>query len=250
MIEPSPKQAPESAPVKPPLAALPFLEHLRELRKRLIIAISALFMGVLVGFPLAQRAIDGLKVMCTTCNPESFKVLNLLDGFATYFRVSLILGLVVAMPVILYQIVAFVVPALYPRERRFLYVMLPGAALLFALGMLFGYFIVMPRTMEFLDFVARQLADPGYDIVLFIRFAMYLLLILGVAFQTPLVIYAFAKVGLLKPEVMKRYRRHALMVFAVLAAVLTPTPDPLTMLLVMGPMYLLYEMGLFLARVF
>ncbi|HRA21696.1 MAG TPA: twin-arginine translocase subunit TatC, partial [Anaerolineae bacterium] len=194
MIEPSASQAPESPPVKPPLAALPFLEHLRELRKRLIISITALFVGVLAGFPLAQRAIDGLKVMCATCNPDSFKVLNLLDGFATYFRVSLILGLVVAMPVILYQIVAFVVPALYARERRILYIMLPGAAVLFALGMLFGYVIVMPRTMAFLDVIARQLAEPGYDIVLFIRFAMYLLLILGVAFQTPLVIYAFAKV--------------------------------------------------------
>jgi sec-independent protein translocase protein TatC len=250
MTEASPGSGPASPPVKPPLAALPFLEHLRELRKRLIIAIAALFVGVLAGFPLAQRAIDGLKVMCATCNPESFKVLNLLDGFATYFRVSLVLGLVVAMPVILYQVVAFVVPALYPRERRILYVMLPGAAVLFALGMLFGYVIVMPRTMAFLDLIARQLADPGYDIVLFIRFAMYLLLILGVAFQTPLVIYAFAKVGLLKPELMKRYRRHALMAFAVLAAILTPTPDPVTMLLVMGPMYLLYEAGLLLARVF
>lgn len=232
------------------LTAMPLLEHLRELRKRLIIAIGALFAGVLVGFPITQRAIDGLKVMCVTCDPKSFKVLNLVDGFATYFRVSLILGLVVAMPIVLYQVVAFVVPALYPRERRVLYLMLPGSAILFSVGMLFGYFIVMPRTMEFLDGIAKTIGDPAYDIVFFIRFAMYLLLILGLAFQTPLVVYAFAKVGLLKPQTLSRYRRHALMAFAVLAAVLTPTPDPVTMLLVMVPMYLLYEAGLLMARVF
>lgn len=242
-------------PAMPPAAgkalnAMPLLEHLRELRKRLIIALVALFLGILAGFPLTQRAIDGLKVMCVTCDPNSFKVLNLVDGFATYFRVSLILGLVVAMPIILYQVVAFVVPALYPKERRVLYLMLPGAAILFCLGMVFGYFIVMPRTMEFLNAMAKTIGDPAYDIVIFIRFAMYLLLILGLSFQTPLVVFAFAKVGLLKPQTLSRYRRHALMAFAILAAVLTPTPDPVTMLLVMGPMYLLYEAGLLLARVF
>ena len=116
--------------------------------------------------------------------------------------------------------------------------------------MIFGYSVVLPRTINFLVGLAFGVGSPLLKISDYIAFVTNVLFILGLAFQTPLVVFTLAKVGILKPHTMSRYRRHAILVMAIVAAILTPTPDPYTMLMVMGPMYLLYELGGLLARIF
>jgi len=170
------------------------------------------------------------------------------EGFVTYFRVALVLGLVLAIPVILYQVVAFVLPALRRRERRYLYLLLPGAALMFALGLTFGYFVVLPRSINFLAEFMIQYAEPNWRLLNYIAFVTNLLFLVGVVFLTPLVVYILSKLGIVSPAFLTRYRRHAIVVLSVLAAVLTPTPDPFTMFIVLIPMILLYELGILLAR--
>jgi len=246
---------PQMVPSAAALPAMPLLEHLRELRRRLMISVGALVLGVILGLPFSQRVIEGLKAMCVACAKDGegkplFIITDPLEAFTILIRVGLILGLAVTMPVILYQIVAFIIPALYRRERRYLLLLLPGAAVLFTAGMAFGYFIVLPRTIDFLVSLAFGVGSPMLRISDYIAFVTNVLFILGLAFQTPLVVFSLAKIGILKPQTMSRYRRHAVMVIAILAAVLTPTPDPYTMLMVMGPMYLLYELGGLLARIF
>lgn len=232
------------------------MDHLRELRSRVIYSVLALFAGMGVSMLFTKNAIEALTGLCQVC---IIIVVDPTESFISYFRVALILGLVVAMPVILYQAVAFLVPALHQHERRWLYILLPTATVLFALGLAFGYFLVLPRTIDFLSRFFSDLTRPGtkemliqthWTLANYIAFVTNMLLICGLAFETPMVVYSLAKIGILSPSLMSRYRRHAILGFAILAAVLTPTPDPFTMLMVMLPMYLLYESGLIMARFF
>ncbi|MCB0217262.1 MAG: twin-arginine translocase subunit TatC [Caldilineae bacterium] len=268
-----------TAPPEPPdLTSMPLMEHLRELRTRLIRSVVALAVGMVVSMPLSRFVISGVEIplpieslrlagrtialpdtlaitgllgMCTAC--DSIIIISPLEGLITWMRVGLILGLILSTPVILYQVVAFVLPALYSRERRYLYLLLPGAGLMFAIGLAFGFFVVLPRSINFLIGFAEGAglgAKPTPTLANYIAFVSNLLFVIGVSFETPLVVFMLAKVGILKPATMSRYRRHAVLVIAILAAVLTPTPDPFTMFLVMAPMYLLYELGGLLARIF
>lgn len=265
-------------PEAPDLTSMPLIEHLRELRTRLIRSVVALAVGMVVSMPLSRFVISGVEIplpieslrlagrtialpdtlaitgllgMCTAC--DSIIIISPLEGLITWMRVGLILGLILSTPVILYQVVAFVLPALYSRERRYLYLLLPGAGLMFAIGLAFGFFVVLPRSINFLIGFAEGAglgAKPTPTLANYIAFVSNLLFVIGVSFETPLVVFMLAKVGILKPATMSRYRRHAVLVIAILAAVLTPTPDPFTMFLVMAPMYLLYELGGLLARIF
>jgi sec-independent protein translocase protein TatC len=225
-------------------AAMPFLEHLRELRNRLIKSIVALGIGMALAVPLAGRVIVGLRDMCPACD---IMVIAPTESVITFFRVAIILGLVVATPVILYQIVAFVSPGLLPHERRLLIMMLPGAAVLFATGMAFGYFVALPRAVAFLSGFLGAEASPNWTLSNYVAFVTNLLLMIGISFQTPLVVFVLTKLNLVTPAFLRHYRRHAIVLRAVLAAVLTPTPDPLTMILVLAPMVVLFEFGIVLS---
>lgn len=240
-----------------PLPAMPLMDHLRELRKRLMWAVGSVFLGMLVGLAFSKAVIAGLIGMCTAC-PEII-VSQPLEGFTTYFRVALMLGVCIATPMLVYQLVAFVMPALLPAERKWLYIFLPGAFVLFVCGLLFGYYIVFPRTINFLirfldGGAAAQLAGGDIQIVprpqlsLYIAFFTNLLMIIGLTFEMPLLVLLLAKLRLVTTKTLGRYRRHAILLMAVGAAILTPTPDPFTMLMVLVPMYLLYELGIVLTR--
>lgn len=240
-----------------PLPAMPLMEHLRELRKRLMWAVGSVFLGMLVGLAFSKAVIAGLIGMCTAC-PEII-VSQPLEGFTTYFRVALMLGVCIATPMLVYQLVAFVMPALLPAERKWLYIFLPGAFVLFVCGLLFGYFIVFPRTINFLirfldGSATAQLTGGDIQIVprpqlsLYIAFFTNLLMIIGLTFEMPLLVLLLAKLRLVTTKALGRYRRHAILLMAVGAAILTPTPDPFTMLMVLVPMYLLYELGIVLTR--
>lgn len=244
-VEPTPGQ-PAGAP---PLVTMPLVEHLRELRTRLMWSVGAVIAGMAVSLVITRDVIEGLKGMCEACD---FQAIDPLEIFTTYFRVALVLGLVLGTPVILYQIAMYIMPALHKHEKRYLLLLLPGASVLFIVGLVFGFELVLPRTIGFLaTFLAQgdsMVAEPTYRIGNYVAFMTNLLFLIGAAFQTPLVVYLFAKLGIVTPAFLARYRKHAILVLAVLAAVMTPTPDPFTMLMVLTPMVVLYEVGILLAR--
>ncbi len=146
----------------------------------------------------------------------------------------------------------YVMPALHKHEKRYLILLLPGASVLFIVGLVFGFELVLPRTISFLaTFLAEgdsMVAKPTYRIGNYVAFMSNLLFMIGAAFQTPLVVYLFAKLGIVTPAFLSHHRKHAILVLAVLSSIMTPTPDPFTMLMVFIPMVLLYEVGILLAR--
>jgi sec-independent protein translocase protein TatC len=150
--------------------------------------------------------------------------------------------------VILYQVVMFILPGLYPHERRYLYYLLPGATISFALGAVFAALIVVPFSIRYLSGFMADIIRPNYQVQSYIGFVTSLMFWIGVVFEMPLVVYFLSKLGIISHKQLASARRYAIVIIAVLAAVITPTPDPVTMTLVMLPLIMLYEAGVQLAR--
>jgi len=170
------------------------------------------------------------------------------ENFTTFLRVSLFAGIALAMPVILYEIYAYIDPALLPKERRFIrWAGIPILGL-FVLGMAFCYFVLLPSAIKFLikfgeDVIENQLRAADY-----IGFVTTFILGVGLVFEVPVIIYTLVRVGAVQRSWLAKQRRYVVLVVFVGAAILTPTPDPFNQTLVAVPMYLLFELGLFLAR--
>ena len=163
-------------------------------------------------------------------------------------KVSLMGGLVLALPIILYQIVMFVAPGLTPREKRYLVALLPGAMISFVTGATFGYYVLLPPALNFLLTFGSDIATPMIRIGNYINLVVTLLFWLGVSFQTPLVMFFLSKIGVITPWTLARQRRFAVVVAFILGALITPTFDPVNQSLVAVPIILLYELGIWLAR--
>lgn len=220
-------------------------EHLDELRGRLIKSVLALLPATLVSLIFTSRFLKLLIAPMGNLQPIFLRPTEMI---ITYFKIALISGVALAMPVIIYQFVLFVVPALQPSERRYLYIIVPGATISFIIGLLFAYFAILPFAIRYLLSFGGDIARAQWTIGEYIGFVTTILLWIGLAFETPLVIFFLAKVGIIKPAMLSHYRKYAIVATAVIAAIITPTPDPFNMMIVMVPLYLLYEVGALLAK--
>jgi sec-independent protein translocase protein TatC len=172
--------------------------------------------------------------------------IEMTENISVFMRVSLISGVVLAMPVIIYQLIRVLVPGLTREERRYLWVIVPSASLLFLLGVAFAYFVMLRAAVPFLlSFLDIPVAPRPKS---YFGFAARLMFWIGVSFQTPLILAFLARLGVITPEALKKNRKFAVVGIALIAAAITPTVDPMNMLLVMAPLFLLYELGVFLAR--
>jgi len=221
------------------------LEHLGELRDRLVKAAIALGVTTLFSVIFARRA---LQLLIAPMGENRPVALHPTESIISYFKVALIMGIVLAMPVIIYQLIRFAVPGLTPQEKRYMYVIIPGATVSFALGVAFAGLVMLPFQMRFLQGFMSDLINPSWSIGGYISFATAVLFWVGLSFETPLIIFFLAKMGVVNVQLLTRGRRYAILIVAVLAAIITPTPDPFNMLLVMAPLLLLYELGVLLAR--
>lgn len=229
---------------------LTIIEHLVELRNRVIISMLALIAGVLVSiYPLTKWFI-GFLVEPAKEEYPGFKLnqFTLLDYWSTYFRVSLLLGIALAMPVLMYQFLAFVGPGLTKQERRWLFPIVLGCSSMFILGMAFAYYVELPPALDFL-------LDPNTDdvqstigIQTYIDTVTRLLLLTGIVFQLPFVIMALAKIGVVTSKKLWEWKAYALVAAVVLAAIVTPSIDPVTQAIVAVPIIILYFMGILLAK--
>ena len=235
------------------------LEHLEELRNRIVICAVALMVGLVVSaIPIPYVTVDPdgnlvsvtQMVMTLVAAPAKccLQYLKPGEGFVTYFQVALMMGFVLALPVLTYQGIAFVLPALLPHEKKYLYMALPGAMISFAIGLFFGYVLVLPVAIDFL------LKWNPIEITVMWQFSEYmstvttLLLYMGLAFETPLLMFFMTKLRILDPVRVARFRKYMLILSFIIGAMITPTPDPMNQTLVSLPIYLLFELGLLLSR--
>lgn len=226
-------------------------EHLGELRRRLLISVLALLAGSAVSFIFWRQIIELLiRPAHDLRNGSSAQLvfIEVTELFTTSFKVSLLAGFILAFPVILYQVVMFVAPGLTDKERRYVFTFLPGAMLAFLSGVAFGYFVLTPPALHFLLTFGSDLATPMIRISNLVDLMIRLLFWMGVVFETPLVMYLLAQLGIVNVRTFARFRRYWVVAAFILGAIITPTFDPLNQALVAVPLLALYEIGILLAR--
>lgn len=227
-------------------------EHLDELRRRLIIAALATVAGLVIAVGFLTWPVMGLLTQPPALlgQPLDLKLVALrpTETFVTFMQVSLVTGAALAMPVIISQVLLFILPALHPNERRYLFLAVPFITLAFLVGIAFAYFLVIPFAVRYLLTFGGPGVEAMWSIEEYLSFITALLFWIGVAFETPIVLFVLAKLRVIDARRLGRYRKYALIGAFVLGAIITPTPDPVNQAIVAIPLYLLYELGVLLAR--
>jgi sec-independent protein translocase protein TatC len=223
------------------------LEHMEELRDRILKSVIAIGIAFVAGIFLAQPLLKRLQL---EANTPGFDVVSPTDPITLYFKVALYIAIAFALPVILWELIGFLLPGLTKREKRFLILSMPFVILLFLLGVAYGFFFAAPRALQFLSNFMSDLYEWSPEGQETISFFLTLMLGLGLAFQLPVVMFIVAKLGLVSPQKMRSWWRYAVVVLLIVAAVVTPSTDPFNMMVVFVPLYLLYEAGLLVARLF
>jgi len=236
---------------KRPKGEMPFLDHLEELRWRILWSIIALVVGSVIGFLLLQRydLFELLKAPIAPYLPEGrLFVTRPTDAFIITLKLAVAVGAVLASPVIFAQVWKFLAPALYEHEKRYIVPTLIAGLGLFLAGVLMAYLWVLPAVFAILDKVGDRLGvEAIYTASDYIGFALQMVLAFGIMFQLPIVMVLLSVLGLVQPKTFARQRPIALVLAAIVAALLTP-PDVFSMMMMMVPLLLLYEAGILVSR--
>jgi len=223
-----------------------FMGHLAELRRRLTRAVIAVVITTAISFPLAKYIFQLLE---TRAEGIELIYIEMTEMIGTYFRVMFFSGLVLATPILIYEVVMFVRPALTGKEKRYLYTMLPTVMVFFAIGVVFAYFVLIPPAAKFLITFGSDIATPQIRVGNFVSLMVRLIFAIGVCFELPILMYFLTKIGVVTVQKMSRFRKFAIVGAFILAAIITPTFDPINQSIVAVPLILLYEVGLLLSRI-
>lgn len=225
-------------------------QHLKELRTRLIYSLVFLVLATIAALYITDKFIFKWLMDPIEGIPDvRIQVLGPADIFGAYFKTSFVIGLLAAIPFILYQTWLFLKPGLTRTERNFLILLVPSSIILFLIGGSFIFFIMLPASLKFLlGFDIGIQVELGITLDRYISFVLLLLLAGGAIFQIPLVAFFLAKIGLVSSSLLARQRKIALLMSIILAAMLTPTGDPINLMLLSVPIYVLYEVSILVAN--
>jgi sec-independent protein translocase protein TatC len=224
-----------------------FLEHLQELRQRLIKSLIAVAIASVIAFIFYQWIFYILTLPTEGLNLIYIEMTEMLG---TIMKVCLVAGIILAMPYLVFQAIMFVSPALTPKEKKYVYIILPWIALMFMGGVAFGYFVLVPPATRFLISFGADIASPEIRVGNYISVVARLLLAIGIVFEMPVITTFLARLGVLKAHWLSKHRRVAIIFAFILAAIITPTFDPINQSLVAIPLIVLYEMSIWLAKLF
>lgn len=222
--------------------------HLIELRQRLIKSVIAVVITTGISFIFARELFEFFQSRA----PEdtTFIAIEVTEKIGIYMKLCLYSGIVLALPFLIYQLVMFVRPALTQEEKKYLYILLPGVLIFFFAGAAFTYYVFLPPAMEFMiDFpLMDDIATSQIRIGNYISVVAKLILVMGLVFELPIIIYFFTRIGLVTPGGLSKYRRFAYVGAFIIAAIITPTIDPINQTIVAVPIMVLYEIGILLSR--
>ena len=233
-------------------AEMPFLDHLEELRWRILWSLLALLGGMIVAFVVVTR-VDVIGFLQDPIQPylQGRKLVYTHPGesFGIVMKVAFGVGLLLALPVIIYQTWAFLSPALYRHEKKVIIPAIAGAVLLFAVGVMIAYIAILPITLRFLLTFETKSLEPMITAAQYFGFAITMSLAFGAVFELPIVILGLTALGIVTPRMLRRFRRYAVILSMVAGALITPGGDLLSLALLTGPIYLLYEASILVAHV-
>lgn len=221
-----------------------FLDHLEELRWRLVKSLLAIIIGSAISFGYIDKIFEILLYPTkNTTNPISLQVLSVQGMFLIKWFISFISGILVSLPILIYQFWQFVAPGLKINEKKYAFPVVFFACSSFMVGVSFGYFILIPFSLEFFSGISAGHVENNFSIQYYFSFLTWLMLGSGLIFQLPVVSLFLSAIGLLTPPFMRHYRRHSIIVILILSSFITP-PDPVSMLIMAFPLILLYEISI------
>ncbi|MGE5381440.1 MAG: twin-arginine translocase subunit TatC [Methylocystaceae bacterium] len=222
------------------------IQHFGDLRKALIVSIIAIVVAAFGCFYFSDQMLEYIKQPLTNLKLQLYFI-GVAEGFFIKLKLSLIAGLVVSFPVISLALWHFIKPALYPRERKYVYILYPVTVLLFVGGVVFSYLTVLQVALKFLILMAGGL-QAMITVDKYVSFVIAFTIPFGFVFEMPVVVYFLTKIGVVTPAWLAKNRKYALLIIFILAAALTPGPDPISQCLMGIPVYLLYELSILVSK--
>lgn len=219
-------------------SSMSVVDHLSELRTRLVIAIVAIIIGTLGAYYYVE---DILQILVAPAGKLYYTKPT--EAFFTYMKISFVAGCIVSSPVWFYQIWAFIVPALSKGEKRVTFMVVPTAVVLFVVGVLFSYYLVLPMAIQFFIGFGTDELQPLFSIGQYIDFVIAFILPFGITFELPLILIALGVLGILSSDRLREYRKMFILLAFIIGAAISPTPDMLSQTMIAGPMILLYEIS-------
>ena len=229
---------------------MPFLDHLEELRWRLLKSIISVFVMMVVCFFFSDYILEALLYPGKNIDPPvPLQVLKVQTVFIIKLEIALFAGIIISLPVIFYQLWQFLAPGLLQKERKLLPIVVFFSVICFLVGGAFAYFIIIPYALQFFLSLAPIDIENNIALDFYIGFLLRLIIVFGIVFELPMLSLILSKFGLLTPQFMRKYRKYAIVGAFVLGAILTP-PDPTTQMLLAIPIILLYELSIFISHFF
>jgi sec-independent protein translocase protein TatC len=226
-----------------------FLDHLEELRGSILKSLYALVVGTAISFIFVDFFVN--KVLLLPATIAHFKLQNLrpFGQLMMYFQVALVGGLIISLPVIIYQIWKFIAPALHSHEKRYVKSVVFFTTFCFLCGTAFGYFVMLPLTLKFAAGFGSMAIENNFALDEYISIILSIIFAAGLLFELPVLSFFFTKIGMLNPKIMRKYWRHSIVVIMVLAAILSPGTDPVSQIILAIPLVFLYEISIFVSKI-
>jgi sec-independent protein translocase protein TatC len=239
--------------LKSPEEKAPFLEHLEELRIRLIRCFLAIIVGFFVCYAFKEELFKVLVMPLIKALPAEHSQHLIYtapqEAFLVYVKISFVAGIFLAMPIIMFEFWRFVAPGLYEHEKKYLFPIVILSVLFFACGVAFCYFVALPFGFQFFTSFASEYISPMISTREFLSFTLKLLLSFGLVFELPIVVFFLASLGIIRGDFLKKYRRFAILIIFIIAAIITP-PDALSQIVMAIPLCILYEISVWVAHFF
>jgi sec-independent protein translocase protein TatC len=251
-----------------------FLDHLEELRWHVVRSVAAIFIFMIAAFVFTREIFEyiifapgrpdfitfrwlcqlgettGFNELCVTEIPMKIQSRFLMGQFSMQLTASFVIGLCVAFPYVAWEFWRFISPGLYSKERKASRGSVVAISSLFIIGILFGYFILSPMTIAFLaNYSISDMISNEFDITSYVSTIAILVLSSGLLFQLPVVIFFLTKVGIVTPEILRGFRKHAVIVILIIGAIVTPSSDPFSLSLISIPLYVLYEISIIISAI-
>ena len=223
------------------------VEHFAALRKAILISVSAVFIAAIACFSYNEQLLYIVTYPLRVIN-QHLIVTGVTEAFFVKLQLSFLAGFIIAFPVVAWAVWGFIKPALYPSERKYVYILFPAVIILFAGGVLFAYFAILPLCLRFFVYIAGESLQTMFKVDQYVSFVMAFALPFGCVFELPIITFFLTKIGILKPEFLSKNRKYAILAIVIAAGVLTPGPDPISQIMMAVPLYLLYEVSVIVAK--
>jgi len=227
-----------------------FLDHLEELRWRIIYSVIGIFIGTIIAWIFIDFLIN--NILLIPAKAVNFKLQNLrpFGQLFLYFQVAIMIGLIISFPNVVYQLWKFIAPALKSKEKKYVKWIVLFTTFCFICGVAFAYFVMLPLTLKFAAGFGSEAIVNNFSIEEYFSIVLSIILGAGLVFELPMLSFFLSKIGILSPNLMRKYRRHSIVAIMILAAFLSPGTDPVSQVLLAVPLVLLYEISIFVSKIF